>query len=323
MKQVQRPSLITFFLVFSILLHLLFFTSLRWTPSEWLRPSDLAAVPVEFDLISEETISNNSEAPKQLVDQEDKNSDELENKTAKYLSARNQKILHETVAENRGAFKNVRSQGAEGTENSKEKKNPSAKFQETPSAIQKQAASDLADLEKDPETKLAQDKNILFKKLTQKYNSRRMFDNVEKNSAPPSPASTGQASQTSDYLKGKDPGLETLLNTREYRYYTYFNRIRRRLSEHWEPKVKAKVNRMLQQGRTIASTDDKVTKLLIVLNDNGVLVKVQVLSDSGIRDLDDAAIEAFRAAAPFPHPPDGIVDEEGTIKIRWDFVLES
>jgi len=48
-----------------------------------------------------------------------------------------------------------------------------------------------------------------------------------------------------------------------------------------------------------------------------------VIGDSGIQDLDDAAIEAFKAAAPFPNPPKGVVENDGTVQIRWDFVLET
>lgn len=81
---------------------------------------------------------------------------------------------------------------------------------------------------------------------------------------------------------------------------------------------------MFKEGRNPASTgQDRVTKLMIVLNDKGTLVRVQVLMDSGVQDLDDAAIDAFRAAAPFPNPPKGIIEGDGTVKIRWDFVLES
>jgi protein TonB len=95
------------------------------------------------------------------------------------------------------------------------------------------------------------------------------------------------------------------------------------LNQHWGPKVREKVNQLYKQGRSIASSEDKVTKLLITLNKGGVLIKVQVIGDSGIRDLDEAAVEAFRAAAPFPNPPPGIVDPDGMIKIRWDFILEA
>jgi protein TonB len=124
-------------------------------------------------------------------------------------------------------------------------------------------------------------------------------------------------------LKDIDQGIETLLNTREFKYYTYYNRIRKQLSQFWEPKVREKVNIMFQQGRKVASAQDRITKLLIVLNSRGTLVNVKVISDSGVRDLDDAAVEAFRAAAPFPNPPKGIIETDGTVKIRWDFVLET
>ncbi len=80
--------------------------------------------------------------------------------------------------------------------------------------------------------------------------------------------------------------------------------------------------RLFTQGRNIAATGDKITKIIITLDSRGILMKVQVLENSGVKDLDDAAVEAFRAAAPFPNPPKGIADPDGTIKIRWDFVLE-
>jgi len=133
----------------------------------------------------------------------------------------------------------------------------------------------------------------------------------------------GDVSKT-DYLgKDVDRGIETLLNTREFKYFTYYNRIRKQLSQYWEPKVREKMTTMFKQGRTIASSQDRTTKLLIVLNSVGTLVTVQVLSDSGVRDLDEAAVEAFRSAAPFPNPPKGIIESDGTVKIRWDFVLET
>ncbi len=73
----------------------------------------------------------------------------------------------------------------------------------------------------------------------------------------------------------------------------------------------------------IASSQDRITRVVIVLNEQGTLVGVQVIGASGVQDLDEAAIEAFRAAAPFPNPPKGIVDQDGKIKIRWDFILEA
>ena len=81
---------------------------------------------------------------------------------------------------------------------------------------------------------------------------------------------------------------------------------------------------MLRQGRELASAEeDRITRVIIILDDGGILQGVQVLEESGVRDLDDAAVEAFRAAAPFPNPPKGIIEDDGTVKIHWDFVLEA
>jgi TonB family protein len=140
-------------------------------------------------------------------------------------------------------------------------------------------------------------------------------------------AQSGQAavdsSTTNDSLPDVNETLITRLNTREYKYYSYYTRIKKQLNQWWVPKVKQKFTKMFKQGRTIASEESKITKLTIVLNTSGVLVGVQVMAESGVRDLDDAAIEAFRSAAPFPNPPKGMIETDGTVKIRWDCVVES
>ncbi|MEK6556576.1 MAG: energy transducer TonB, partial [Bdellovibrionota bacterium] len=66
-----------------------------------------------------------------------------------------------------------------------------------------------------------------------------------------------------------------------------------------------------------------ITQVVIVLDKAGSLLKVQVVNESGVSDLDEAAVDAFRAAEPFPNPPKGMVEADGTIKIRWDFILEA
>lgn len=134
---------------------------------------------------------------------------------------------------------------------------------------------------------------------------------------------SSEESTTNDNIKNAENDLITRLNTKEYKYYGYYSRIKAQLNQWWVPKVQQKFTNMLRQGRSIASDENKVTKLVIVLNDAGNLVRVQVLGASGVRDLDDAAIEAFRQAAPFPNPPKGMIDSDGTVKIRWDCVVES
>ncbi len=134
----------------------------------------------------------------------------------------------------------------------------------------------------------------------------------------------GPVSQASsdDYLKDVKDGVQTLLSTREFIYFTYYKRIKGQLAQYWEPKIKDKVMKLIHQGRNIASSGDKITRLIITLDGKGILTKVQVIGASGVKDLDDAAVEAFRAAAPFPNPPKGIIEQDGNIRITWDFVLE-
>lgn len=239
------------------------------------------------------------EKNRQIVDQDDSALNDETPDDDYYLSKNNQKVLKQTVAKDKGEFKNTK------TKKSADNK-PVAQQQQQ---VKPEQQEDLSRLEKfNPMS----DMSASFKE--------KSFNTMA--SATPSSAAT--ASQTQDYLKDKSIGVETILSTKEFKYYTYFNRIRKQLSQHWEPKVRDKLTKMFRQGRSIASADqDRTTKLLIILNPQGVLVNVQLVSDSGVKDLDEAAIESFRSAAPFPNPPKGIVDPDGTVKIRWDFILET
>ena len=226
---------------------------------------------------------------KQIVEQEEKKTNE-EAPDTRFLSAQNQKVEKQTIAKKKGEFKNAKKEAATTNESKSSKTwNLAPKLHDTAS---------------------------LAEEGIKKVEPAKTEDSADKK------AEVAAGSQTDDYLKDVDQGLETLLNAREFKYYSYYNRIRRQLTQHWEPKVRSKLSAMFKQGRTIASDTDRVTKLIVILDKGGNLVKVQVLKESGVSDLDDAATEAFRSAAPFPNPPGGIIENDGTVKIRWDFVLE-
>jgi TonB family protein len=228
---------------------------------------------------------------RQIVEQDPSVNQEVPD-DSRFVSEHNQKVLKQTQAENHGEFQNLKTKNAKAGKPVEAKKTLPKLDQLLSAAYDPMAAA----------MKRQEAKTVQEAEAAQKG---------------------GDVSKT-DYLgKEVDRGIETLLNTREFKYFTYYNRIRKQLSQYWEPKVREKMTTMFKQGRTIASAQDRVTKLLIVLNAAGTLVNVQVLSDSGVRDLDDAAIESFRAAAPFPNPPKGIIETDGTVKIRWDFVLET
>ncbi len=268
--------------------------SIELIPSQAI-PEQVAGIPAEKPKKIPHALKN------QIVEQDSSRANDEAPTDTRFLSEKNQTVKKQTMSANRGDFQNVKKAssdkaGAKG--DGKEKHETLAKNLlkgfDPNAAMEKRLADQ------------AEGKGL--------GKAERDSDNAGKGS---------DVSQSNDYVKDVDRGLETMLNTREFKYYSYYNRIRRQLSQHWEGRVREKLSKLFREGRAPAATgQDRVTKLMIVLNEKGTLVRVQVMSDSGVRDLDDAAIEAFRAAAPFPNPPQGIVEQDGTVKIRWDFVLE-
>lgn len=126
-----------------------------------------------------------------------------------------------------------------------------------------------------------------------------------------------------DYVKGVKESETTALNTKEFVFFGYYKRIRDQLDQAWRPILKENIYRYLRKGRNISSDVEHITKTMVTLDRKGEIVKVQVIEESGIVDLDDAAIRAFNKAGPFPNPPNGIIDERGEIKIQWNFILRS
>lgn len=126
-----------------------------------------------------------------------------------------------------------------------------------------------------------------------------------------------------DYVNGMKESDRTALNTSEYRFYGYFQRIRERLDRAWIPILREKLVVYYSSGRRLASDMSHTTKIMVVLNGNGEITRVQMVSESGTRDLDEAAIAAFNSAGPFPNPPSGMIDLNGEVKIPWDFILKT
>jgi TonB family protein len=303
-------------LIVSLLVHTLLLVAVTVLPHLW-KPPQYDVVEITFDtpptapIVVREKKKDDPLLRQQVVDQDENPVNDETPEKAKFLSSRNQVVQKQTVAQNLGEFRNRREKGSQGDAGGA----PKIALENLKPKMDFTAMMDKKRIE-ELEIEKTLDQNAI-QMANQKYQQK-------KDIAANKPGAPGaESSQTSDYLKDLDKGMETLLSTREFVYYSFYARIRRQLNQHWGGKVREKVTKIIKEGRSIASTDDKVTRLMITLNRQGQLVKVQVLNDSGIRDLDDAAIEAFQEAAPFPNPPDGIVEADGTIKIRWDFILEA
>jgi TonB family protein len=122
-----------------------------------------------------------------------------------------------------------------------------------------------------------------------------------------------------DKLDGVSDGDGTFLNTREWKYATYFNRIKQAVSSTWNPQ------RALDQrdpDRSLFGDRDRYTLLTVTLDPTGNLKDVVVKKTSGVEFLDKTTIEAFKRAQPFANPPPGIVEPNGEIRFTFGFYLE-
>jgi TonB family protein len=118
----------------------------------------------------------------------------------------------------------------------------------------------------------------------------------------------------SNYLPEIGMGDETLLNTREYIYASFFVRMKRQMEGVWNPR------------RILAGEPDVrnqyVTKVSIVLSRNGRLDSARIVGSSGDMRLDREALEAVERAAPYLNPPPGLLGPDGKIRIpEWHFIV--
>lgn len=122
-----------------------------------------------------------------------------------------------------------------------------------------------------------------------------------------------------DHVEGMAEGDGTFLNTREWKYASFFNRVKRNVSETWDP-----ITALRKRDPTgeMYAFKDRHTLLNITLDAEGRISDVHVEKSSGLDFLDHEAIAAFMRAQPFPNPPRGLVDERGAIQFHFGFYLE-
>jgi len=124
------------------------------------------------------------------------------------------------------------------------------------------------------------------------------------------------AAPAPDHVEGVDVGDATFLNTREWKFAGFFNRVKQTVAENWNPMSAASVrdptgSRYFQKDRT--------TILAITLNPQGGVTDIKVARSSGLDFLDQTAIDAFERSQPFVNPPNGLADARGDIRFTFGF----
>jgi len=92
-----------------------------------------------------------------------------------------------------------------------------------------------------------------------------------------------------------DEGKEVSLNTTEFRYASYFAKLKNKIQMVWR----------YPQAARIAGLQGQLT-LRFVLNGDGTLKEVQVVKSSGFPILDEEAVKAVKRAAPYYAIPKSI-----------------
>lgn len=128
------------------------------------------------------------------------------------------------------------------------------------------------------------------------------------------------AAASDDALGDVAPGEMTLLNTREYRYFSFYRRMKDALRSVWRKEVELR-NAALVANGTLVATGELVTTLRVDLDANGQLRNVNVVHSSGIETFDEAALYAFQSVGRFPNPPSGMRSADGDVQLRWEFVI--
>ncbi len=225
-------------------------------------------------------------------------------KEAKFFSNKDNSFERETKSANNGKFQSA----AKGTKTALNKEVLQKKRKVKKKSLKDLKFSDLG-IKQNEKIKVKK-----TKKVAQAVKLKKGLENGKKKGI--------GLGQTNDYLEDIPLGDFTKLNTQEYEFYGFYHRIRQKLEQFWGLNIQEQADKIFQQGRSIASDSNLVTGLTIILDTEGKIVNIIVKSTSGVKELDDAAVESFNQAGPFPNPPKGMLNQ-GVATIEWGFVVNT
>ncbi len=128
------------------------------------------------------------------------------------------------------------------------------------------------------------------------------------------------AGPSSDYIDSDiEEGDATALNTKAFKFATFWNRFKQDVVGHWRPAIVYKERD--PDGTMFGSRSERATGLHVVLDANGAIKDIKVVESSGLDFLDREAVRAVRAASPFYNVPAGLVDEKGEVSVSFGMIL--
>jgi TonB family protein len=131
---------------------------------------------------------------------------------------------------------------------------------------------------------------------------------------------SGESTNGERLFKNINIGDFNAINTDEYTYYSFHERINDRIRIRWVNRIEETLSEFKRRGVIQALKKGESTTMIEVrLDKNGNYVNSVLMKSSGIRSWDEAAILAFQNGAPFLNPPVEMVDKDGSIRLQYRF----
>ncbi|MFK8138630.1 MAG: TonB family protein [Bdellovibrionales bacterium] len=113
----------------------------------------------------------------------------------------------------------------------------------------------------------------------------------------------------------------TSLNTDRHNYYSFYSRVEEQIRNSWYSELSRHIEEAKRKPEGYRARE-WVTQLVVLVDPEGKIVRNSIYRTSGKSKYDKAAKDAFKKAAPFLNPPEGMLNENGLIRLRYTFSLK-
>lgn len=127
-------------------------------------------------------------------------------------------------------------------------------------------------------------------------------------------------SSTYDYLPDIKTGSDTILNTAEFLYYSFYKRVEEAIVPIWNSEITDYLKNY-EGVRSSLNAVEYITDVQVTLDEDGYFERMNIIKSSGVAGFDNAPGKAFNEASPFENPPKEMLSDDKKIKMIWRFVI--
>jgi len=120
--------------------------------------------------------------------------------------------------------------------------------------------------------------------------------------------------------EGLAEGDETWLQSREFKYATFMNRMRREIGQQWYPRVRD-AQRQRDPDGSVFFYRERTVVIGLTMDTDGNVKDLSVMQSSNLDFFDRIAVSSVQAAQPFPNPPRGMFHGDGGVRIPFSFTM--